>query len=310
MSNTLYNKKFNTSVCYDSFGSTMPGRNYQSSSSYRYGMNGQEKDNEIFEGAMTAQYWEYDSRLGKRWNVDPVEKPWRSGYDAFDNKPIWKVDPNGNDDYYNKKGEYIGSHGENNGIMRVVASKAVFDNVVQTNTHTGKEIVVDPSAASAVKQAASNSYGSGKEWVAIITFDPDKAIISGEVVEQGSNFSPIRSEAPTKEDYEKKSPDKILLATSHGHPTEQRDGMFNVPGPSPGDIQSVDQTKVPEYQVDAYKIEHIESTNTGGTGNVSVVNKDKTVVPNVGKVGKIGTGQGQFNIGKDALERSGGKLKK
>ena len=52
--------------------------------------------------------------------------------------------------------------------------------------------------------------------------------------------------------------------------------MSNVPGPSPGDIKSVDETKVPEYQVDAYKIEHVESTNTGGTGNVSVVNKDKT----------------------------------
>jgi hypothetical protein len=279
---------------------------------YRYGFNGQEKDDEIAGNgnSYTAEFWQYDSRIGRRWNVDPVVKPWRSGYNAFDNSPIWKVDPNGDDDYYNKKGQYIGSHGENNGVMRVVGSSEIYNNVIKTNTHEGKIIVVDPSAGSAVKQAASNSYGSGKEWVAIITFDPEKAIISGEVFEQGSNYSPIQSSAPTKEEYEQKNPNKILLATSHGHPKEQRDGRDNAPGPSPGDIVSVEQTKVPEYQVDAYKIEHVEATNTGGTGNITVVNKDKTVTPNVGTVGKIGTGAGKFNIGKDALERSGGKPKK
>ena len=41
------------------FGSPMPGRNY-SAGAYRYGMNGQEKDDEIFTGAMTAEFWEYD----------------------------------------------------------------------------------------------------------------------------------------------------------------------------------------------------------------------------------------------------------
>ncbi len=248
--------------------------------------------------------------MGRRWNIDPVVKPYRSGHSTFDNNPIWKIDPDGNDDYYNKKGQYIGSYGKDNGIMRVVGTKDVFDNIVKTNTHDGKIIIVDPSAGSAVKQAASNSYGSGKEWVAIITFDPDKAIISGEIVEQGSNFSPIRSEAPTKLDFEQKNPGKILLGTSHGHPKEQRDGMVNVPGPSPEDINSVEKTEVPEYQVDAFEIEHVESTNTGGIGSISVVNKNKTVNRNIGTVGKIGTNEGQFNIGKDALERSGNKPKK
>ena len=86
----------------------MPGRSYQSSNSYRYGMNGQEKDLEIFEGAMTAEFWEYDSRIGKRWNVDPMfsKKPWLSTYHAFSNRPTSNIDPNGADDFeINKKGE-------------------------------------------------------------------------------------------------------------------------------------------------------------------------------------------------------------
>jgi hypothetical protein len=79
------------------FGMAMPGRSYQSSSGYRYGMNGQEKDNEIFEGAFTAEFWEYDSRIGRRWNVDPVVKPWESSYACFSNNPIWFSDVNGDD---------------------------------------------------------------------------------------------------------------------------------------------------------------------------------------------------------------------
>ena len=41
---------------------------------YRYGFNTQEKDDDVFIGAYTAEYWEYDSRLGRRWNLDPIVK--------------------------------------------------------------------------------------------------------------------------------------------------------------------------------------------------------------------------------------------
>jgi len=70
---------------------------------YRFGFNGQERDDEVagIGNTMTAEFWEYDARLGRRWNVDPVTKPWMSSYHAFSNKPILNVDPNGaNDDNY------------------------------------------------------------------------------------------------------------------------------------------------------------------------------------------------------------------
>lgn len=57
-------------------------------SEYRYGHNGQEKEDEIFNGAYSAEYWEYDSRTLRRWNVDPVVKPWESPYATFNNNPV------------------------------------------------------------------------------------------------------------------------------------------------------------------------------------------------------------------------------
>jgi len=73
---------------------SMPGRQYVASS-YRYGMNGQEHDDEIASGIYTAEYWEYDSRIGRRWNIDPVIKSWESPYATFNNNPIYFSDPSG-----------------------------------------------------------------------------------------------------------------------------------------------------------------------------------------------------------------------
>ena len=56
-------------------------------------------DNEVYGtgNLTTAEFWQYDTRLGRRWNVDPAFalKPWMSPYHAFSNKPILNVDPNG-----------------------------------------------------------------------------------------------------------------------------------------------------------------------------------------------------------------------
>ena len=79
-----------------------PGRKYSGGSGYRYGFNGQERDNEIYGtgNLNTAEYWEYDSRIGRRWNVDPKAKSNRSSYDGFSNNPIINIDPNGDDDFW------------------------------------------------------------------------------------------------------------------------------------------------------------------------------------------------------------------
>ena len=87
---------------------------------YRYFFNGQEADNEVYgEGvSLTAEFWQYDSRLGRRWNVDPVFKEYESPYACFAGNPVWFADPNGdtvivyNNDRITKKliKQYLNEH--------------------------------------------------------------------------------------------------------------------------------------------------------------------------------------------------------
>jgi len=71
------------------------------SNDYRFGFNGQEKDQEIYnnQSTTTATFWEYDGRIGRRWNVDPATKeyPNQSPYAAFNNNPLSFTDPLGDD---------------------------------------------------------------------------------------------------------------------------------------------------------------------------------------------------------------------
>ena len=43
----------------------------------------------------TAEFWEYDSRLGRRWNVDSKPNIALSPYNCFAGNPIWFGDPFG-----------------------------------------------------------------------------------------------------------------------------------------------------------------------------------------------------------------------
>ncbi len=65
---------------------------------YFFGFNGQEKDDEVFGStgtSYTAQFWQYDSRTGRRWNLDPKPDPSVSYYATFVDNPIWFSDPLG-----------------------------------------------------------------------------------------------------------------------------------------------------------------------------------------------------------------------
>ena len=80
---------------YYPYGMTEPGSSY--SAEYRYGFQGQEKTFELGEDHITALYWEYDARLGRRWNVDPVIHPDEGSYLCFHNNPNFYSDPEGDD---------------------------------------------------------------------------------------------------------------------------------------------------------------------------------------------------------------------
>jgi len=103
----------------------MTGRKFeQPGGSYRYSINGQEKEKELNENITTAEFWMYDSRIGRRWNVDPELKTWNSAYSCFDNNPIINIDPDGNTDFYSN-GRWIGSDGYNNGLIVIVKDRKI-----------------------------------------------------------------------------------------------------------------------------------------------------------------------------------------
>ena len=81
------------------FGMVMPGRNWVAATAdgYGFGFNGQEQDDEVYGkwNLNTAEFWAYDTRLGRRWNIDPIKVPFESPFAVFRNNPILLGDPSG-----------------------------------------------------------------------------------------------------------------------------------------------------------------------------------------------------------------------
>ncbi|SFW87305.1 hypothetical protein [Chitinophaga sancti] len=138
---------------YYPYGMTMPGRsNSVDTSGYRYGFNGQEKNNDINGkgNSYTAEFWEYDPRIGKRWNPDPIINVSASPYSVFDQNPISRIDPAGahNTDWYARKNSdksisLINKSGEHD------AEKSILD---QNYVNVGEDNI---SAEAAMNNAQS-----------------------------------------------------------------------------------------------------------------------------------------------------------
>lgn len=81
---------------YYPFGMLLPNR-FGSSTSYRYAYGGHEKDDEISGEGKKYDFGGYglDVRLGRRWQIDPVEQIGISPYAVFNNNPNFYIDPNG-----------------------------------------------------------------------------------------------------------------------------------------------------------------------------------------------------------------------
>ena len=64
---------------------------------HRYGFNGMEKESLVVKGAYSAEHWQFDGRIGRRWNIDPILREWEGHYTCLRSNPILWVDPNGDD---------------------------------------------------------------------------------------------------------------------------------------------------------------------------------------------------------------------
>jgi RHS repeat-associated protein len=116
---------------YYPFGMMQEGRQFVGGMGYRWGFGSQEADNEVSGrgNSYTAEFWQYDSRLGRRWDVDPVVKADRSPYSTLGNNPATLIDPNGLTDIYNVKGRWIGTDGIDNGQRKMATSKSTAKKV-------------------------------------------------------------------------------------------------------------------------------------------------------------------------------------
>ena len=96
---------------YYPFGMIMPERHTESMD-YRYAYNGMETDPEVKGNgnSYTTEFRQYDPRLGRWKSLDPLKGkyPWMSPYVAFNNNPVFFVDPLGLEGdpriYYNPNG--------------------------------------------------------------------------------------------------------------------------------------------------------------------------------------------------------------
>lgn len=105
----------------------MYGRSF-SPGSYKYGFNGQEKDDEMKGDGNSLDYGEriYDPRIAKFLSIDPKSNdyPFLSLYQFASNSPIAGIDIDGLEFYYAADGSLIGQIGDNTQV-RVVDSKDV-----------------------------------------------------------------------------------------------------------------------------------------------------------------------------------------
>ncbi len=142
-----YTADVKSSQDYYPFGMLMPGRG-SGAENYRFGFNGMEMDDEVnntMGGSYTAAFWQYDSRLGRRWNVDPVVKVHESSYASFSNNPIIMVDPKGDDDYFSPAGLYLGTDNRETNTIRIVhkmtVGKILYNHFYSKDKYTKQEFI-------------------------------------------------------------------------------------------------------------------------------------------------------------------------
>jgi hypothetical protein len=71
--------------------------------------------------------------------LDPVSKPWQSDYSCLSGNPIWRLDPDGDDDYFNADGTYnaVESAKHKEGTKIIVQTAEGNKTLSQINTFKG-----------------------------------------------------------------------------------------------------------------------------------------------------------------------------
>ncbi len=141
----------------------VPNR-HGSSNSYRYGFQGQEKDDEIKGEGNSYDFGErlLDTRIGRWWSTDNVEKPWLSPYQFAGNDPANHIDPDGNDEihFYYRTQNVFGSDGKIY-IEVTLSSEIIKNNLDHTfymHSPTGSVVQFHPFKSDLTQSKTTEAY--------------------------------------------------------------------------------------------------------------------------------------------------------
>jgi hypothetical protein len=134
------------------------------SGGYRYGYNTQEKTDEIAGSGnhTTALYWEYDSRIGRRWNLDPVYNSDISRYSVNGNNPNYFRDPNGDFKTWFGAAVYKGFNGGEIKKAKIGDHKGewyVKDKIESHQIISSKRTAIDEQTFDPIKISMNVSWG-------------------------------------------------------------------------------------------------------------------------------------------------------
>ena len=144
-------------------------------STYRFGFNGMELDNETkgIGSHYTTHFRQYDPRLGRWLGIDPKARilPSQSPYVSFDNNPVLKIDP---------KGDLAGDPKKNKEELKKKTDEAV---------KKAAEVQAEDDFNTFIDQLKTGSYTTEDEQLTKIILKNEVEIdIETEVLTQGQKF--------------------------------------------------------------------------------------------------------------------------
>jgi RHS repeat-associated protein len=265
------------------FGVSLDGRTVEGDF-YRRGFNGMEKDNEI-KGNGNSYNTEFrllDPRTGRWLSIDPIVKVWQAPYIIMGNSPITHIDPKGDDEYYNYKGQYLGSDDAKTSTPRLVkqsdwdtAMKAIpkddnpFNNHVPSSNilvRKSKEIkfqsVEDQQKIMRILE--TKTVTDKKEAAGIITLNIETATISVEEDLTAARFprkvewmSTNKQDDPFTIYVNNGKFNKIIIGFLHSHPQDGTENEYHGPStpdntshPGSSDTQTAQKRKMDSYVLD------------------------------------------------------------
>ncbi len=122
---------------------------------YRFGFNGQEKDDEVAGAGNTntAMFWEYDTRLGRRWNLDPKPQINISDYAVMGDNPIQNLDLFGdtwvNEAQRERKNEEVNIVAAKDNIETLEFNMGTTQRLVDGSINIGQQIYYEKKIAEA-----------------------------------------------------------------------------------------------------------------------------------------------------------------